>query len=193
LFAFRTWLPTYLLFAWHRFSSANPGLTLPRWSMLIVLIGVPASIIGAESANTEKRNRLIRRFEFASIALCMLSVICANLSFPLAILALFAYSVAVASDSGALTAGTVAVARPDEQGMTLGIYSLLGFMGGAAGPLAVGTLLDLGGGFGSTYAWYLAFAAMGAGSVLAAIAISFVAIPAQTMAQAGAEISGSHE
>jgi MFS family permease len=123
----------------------------------------------------------------------LLSVICANLSFPLAILALFAYSVAAASDSGALTAGTVAVALPDEQGMTLGIYSLLGFMGGAAGPLAVGTLLDLGGGFGSTYAWYLGFAAMGAGSLLAAIAISFVAIPAQTMAQAGAEISGSNE
>jgi MFS family permease len=193
LFAFRTWLPTYLLFAWHRFSSANPGLTLSRWSMLIVLIGVPASIIGAESANTERRNSLIRRFEFASIAICMLSVICANASFPLAILALFAYSVAVAADSGALTAGTVAVARPDEQGMTLGIYSLLGFIGGAAGPLAVGALLDLGGGFGSTYAWYLGFAAMGAGSVLAAIAISFVAIPAQTMAQAGAEISGSNE
>ena len=75
--------------------------------------------------------------------------------------------------------------------MTLGIYSLLGFIGGAAGPLAVGALVDLGGGFGSTHAWYLGFAAMGTGSVLAAIAISFVAIPAQTTAQAGAEGHGS--
>jgi len=26
LFAFRAWLPTYLFFAWHRFSSADAGL-----------------------------------------------------------------------------------------------------------------------------------------------------------------------
>ena len=36
LFAFRAWLPTFLLFAWHRFSSASAGLQLSRWSMLII-------------------------------------------------------------------------------------------------------------------------------------------------------------
>lgn len=177
MFAFRAWLPTYLLFTWHRFHSANAGLIVSRLSMLIVLIGVPASIVGAESANAASRNRLIRRFEFASIVTCLLSVICANVSFTLAIIALFAYNVAIAADSGALTAGTVAVARPGEQGVTLALYSLIGFIGAGIGPLAVGSVLDLGGGFSSAHAWYLGFAAMGIGSALAAIAVTFVAIP----------------
>jgi len=80
LFAFRAWLPTYLLFAWHRFSRADAGLALSRWAMLIVLVGVPASIIGAESANSETRNRWIRRFEFGAIAICGLTVVCAKVS-----------------------------------------------------------------------------------------------------------------
>lgn len=177
LFAFRAWLPAYVLFAWRRFHGASPGLIVSRWSMAIVLIGVPASILGAESANTAGRNRLIRRFEFASLALCMLSVIFANLSFTLAIAALFAYNVAIAADSGALTAGTVAAALAGEQGVTLALYSLIGFIGAGIGPLAVGSVLDLGGGFSNAHAWYLGFAAMGTGSALAALAITFVATP----------------
>lgn len=171
LFAFRGWLPTYLLFAWHRYNSANAVLKLSRWSMLIVLIGVPASILGAESVNSGTRNRLIRGVEFASIVTCMLSVVFAGVSFQLALAALFLYNIAIMADSGALTAGLVEVARPDEQGATLAIYSLVGFVGAAIGPLVVGTALDLGGGFGSARAWYLGFGAMGAGSLLAAIAM----------------------
>jgi hypothetical protein len=88
------------------------------------------------------------------------------------LIALFAYNVAIAADSGALTAGIVSVARADEQGATLAIYTLVGFLGGAVGPLLVGSVLDRGGGFGSAHAWLLGFAAMGTGSALAAVAIS---------------------
>jgi MFS family permease len=140
--------------------------------MLIVLVGVPASIIGAESANSETRKRWIRRFEFGAIAICGLTVVCASVSFGMALVALFAYNVAIAADSGALTAGIVSASRADEQGATLAIYSLVGFLGGAIGPLLVGSVLDRGGGFGSGHAWLLGFAAMGTGSALAAIAIS---------------------
>jgi len=160
------------LFAWHRFSRADAGLALSRWAMLIVLVGVPASIIGAESANSETRNRWIRRFEFGAIAICGLTVVCAKVSFGLALVALFAYNIAIAADSGALTAGIVSASRADEQGATLAIYSLVGFLGGAIGPLLVGSVLDRGGGFGSGHAWLLGFAAMGTGSALAAVAIS---------------------
>ena len=81
-------------------------------------------------------------------------------------------NVAIAADSGALTAGIVSAARADEQGATLAIYSLVGFMGGAIGPLLVGSVHDRGGGIGSGYAWLLGFAAMGTGTALAAVAIS---------------------
>jgi hypothetical protein len=173
LFAFRAWLPTFLLFAWHQFHASDPGLTVSRWSMIIILVGVPASILGAESVNARTRNRMIRYFQLLSLLTCMLSVVLAKFSFAYAVAALLVYNVAIMADSGALTAGTVSVARADEQGATLAIYSLVGFIGAAIGPLLVGHTLDLGGGLHTIHAWYFAFLAMGVGSALAATAVSF--------------------
>jgi MFS family permease len=178
MFAFRAWLPTFLLFAWHRAGRANASLSVARWSMLIVLIGVPASILGAESADSGTRNRNIRRFQFASIALCLVGVACLGFSVWLTLAALFAYNVAIAADSGALTAGAVVSARPEEQGATLAVYALIGFLGAGIGPLIAGFALDLSGGFQSVNSWYFGFAAMGIGSALAATAITFTWEPA---------------
>ncbi len=175
MFAFRSWLPTYLLFSWHQVHSRSPGQTVSRWSMAIVLIGVPASILGAESANLQGRNRFIRRVEVASVAACVLSVMCVTRSFAVAIVTLFLYNIAIAADSGALTAGAVAVALAGEQGITLALYALVGFLGAGIGPLAVGAVLDLGGGFHYAHAWRLGLLAMGVGSALAALAVTFVA------------------
>jgi MFS family permease len=172
LFAFRAWLPAFLLFAWNWQHRINAAVAVSRWSMLIVLIGVPASIIGAESVNSITRNRNIRLFELASIALCLAGVACLSRSLWLTLAALFIYNVAIAADSGALTAGAIASARAEEQGATLAVYSLVGFIGGGIGPLAVGRALDAAGGFQSLNAWYLGFAAMGVGSALAALAIT---------------------
>jgi MFS family permease len=173
MFAFRAWLPTFLFFAWHHYGRANAGLSVARWSMLIVLIGVPASILGAESVNSETRNRNLRRFELASLALCLVAVACVGFSLWLTLIALFTYNVAIAADSGALTAGAVVSSSPEEQGATLAVYSLVGFFGAGIGPLVAGFALDRSGGFQSTHAWYFGFAAMGMGSALAAAAITF--------------------
>jgi MFS family permease len=172
MFAFRAWLPTFLLFAWHYYGRANPNIAVARWSMLIVLIGVPASILGAESVDSASRNRNIRWFQFASIGLCLLGVAGLGFSLGLTLVALFAYNVAIAADSGALTAGAVASARADEQGVTLAVYSLIGFLGAGIGPLIAGRALDMSGGFQSVRAWYFGFAAMGVGSALAAASIT---------------------
>jgi MFS family permease len=176
LFAFRAWLPTFLLFAWRRFSNGNAGLGLSRWSMLIILIGVPASILGAESVKPGMRSRMARGVESICIIACMAGVVLSGVSFHLALVALFVYNVAIMADSGTLTAGAVEVATPDAQGATLAIYTLVGFVGAAIGPLVVGTALDLGGGFRNVHAWYLGFAAMGAGSALAAVSMSMLSV-----------------
>jgi CDP-diglyceride synthetase len=144
LFAFRAWLPAYLLFAWNRTAGGQSAAAVTRWSMLIVLIGVPASIIGAEVADPGVRNRMLWRFEDGSVAIAELRVVAGHVSpgwrswrsSPIA------FCVAINADSGALTAGAVASARPDEQGATLAICSLAGFVGGAIGPLVVGVALD---------------------------------------------------
>jgi MFS family permease len=177
LFAFRAWLPTFLLSVSAHRSAANAGLAMARWSTLVVLIGVPSSIVGAELAQRWGRNRLLRWFEVASMALGMLGGVCGGLSLESAVLAMLAYSVTITADSGALTAGMVAAAPASEQGASLAVYSMVGFGGGAMGPMLVGGVLDLGGGFNNPHAWYLGFPAMAAGSAMAATALSAIPLP----------------
>jgi MFS family permease len=174
LLALRSWLPAFLLFAWTRSQAGQPGNTVTQWSTLIVLIGVPASIIGAEVATQHGRKQLIQKIAIASVVSGIFAGLSGTLPFWVAVLALFAYNFAVTADSGALTTGALAAARPGEQGATLAVHSILGFIGGIIGPLAVGLGLDMGGGITRIQAWYLGFLFMAAGSAIAACAISLV-------------------
>lgn len=173
LFGFRAWLPAYLLFAWTRLGGGPAGSAITDWATVITVTSLPASIIGAEVAMRGSRRRLIRFVAAASVAIGLCTVLVGRLSFAAAVTMLFAYAAAISADSGALTAGAVAVARPGEQGATLAVYSLVGFAGGALGPLGAGVALGLGGGLRALAAWYFAFAAVAAGSAVAAAAISF--------------------
>lgn len=172
LFGFRAWLPAYLLFAWTHFGGGAAGSWITNWATVITVTSLPASIMGAEFAIRGSRNRLIRYFAIASVVVGLATALCGNFSFALTVLMLFGYAFAISADSGALTAGAVAAARPGEQGATLAVYSLVGFAGGAIGPLAAGFALDAGGGLRMPGAWHLAFGAIVTGSALAAVAIS---------------------
>jgi hypothetical protein len=174
LLALRSWLPAFLLFAWNHSQGGPPGHTVTQWSTLIVLIGVPASIIGAEVASQHGRKRLILKIAIASVVLGVFAGFSGTMPFWIAVSTLFAYNFAVTADSGALTTGALAASRPGEQGATLAVHSILGFIGGILGPLAVGMGLDLGGGITQVHAWYLGFVFMAAGSALAAAAIAVV-------------------
>ena len=72
-------------------------------------------------------------------------------------------------DSGALTAGTVTAAAPEERGALLAVHSMIGFAGGALGGPAVGLMLDMGGGETHATGWFWAIIVMGAGSVVVAL------------------------
>ena len=189
LFGFRAWLPAYLLFAWTRFSGGSPGSAITDWATVITVTSLPASIIGAELAMRGARERLIRWVSLSSVAIGLCVVVIGRLSFPVAVAILFAYAAAISADSGTMTAGAVAVARPGEQGATLAVYSLVGFGGGALGPLGAGVALGIGGGLGSMTAWYLAFAAVAAGSAVSAVAISFAPRARHTVAERASAIS----
>ncbi|RJQ80049.1 MAG: MFS transporter [Desulfobacteraceae bacterium] len=172
LFALRAWLPAYLLFAWQRSYNAPPGAAPAQWSMLIVLIGVPASIIGAEVASQRGRLRLIRWIALTGCGAGIMAGLAGNLSYAAAVAVLLIYNFLVTADSGALTTGAFAAARPGEQGATLAVHSILGFLGGGLGPVIVGWGLDLGGGITRGPAWFAAFVLMIAGSAFAALVIS---------------------
>ena len=81
------------------------------------------------------------------------------------------YAALIQLDSAALTAGTVTSAEEGRRGTTLGLHSLIGFGGAAAGPLVAGLMLDIGGGGDNIFAWGLGFASMGFVALLGPIGL----------------------
>ena len=77
------------------------------------------------------------------------------------------YYATVMADSGALTAGTVAAAKPDQRGATLGVHSMLGFSAGLVAPTSFGIVLDLAGGAQSGRAWAASFAVLALPNLIA--------------------------
>ena len=171
LFALRAWMLALLGFAWTRQTGEVAGATVAWWTSAIVLLGVPASILGAEAAFAFGRRRSIGWAAWGSVGLGLAVGVAAGWSFWLLLALTAAYNVAVTADSGALTTGVVAHARPGQQGITLAVHSMVGFGGGTLGPFVFGVLLDLGGGMASLAGWALAAAGMAAGSLAAALAV----------------------
>ena len=168
LFAFRAWLSAFLVFVFR--GAIDATLVANHWATLIVLIGAPASIIGAEVASRRGRLTWVRVVASASVLVGVACGLASNASIAFALAALFLYNVLIAADSGALTTGALAASRPGESGATLAVHSILGFLGGAIGPLAAGFALDAGGGMASGSAWTWAFCAMAVGSLCAVVA-----------------------
>ena len=108
------------------------------------------------------------------VSFCLGVVLAFGAGWPLWAVAglLLLYGMAIYGDTGAITAGTVAAAVPEERGATLAVHATIGFLGGVAGPLAVGIALDLAGGAVSVFAWGIAFCVMASGSVFSAIILA---------------------
>lgn len=168
LFALRAWLVALLFFAWNASARGDPHPAVTLWSTVIAAAGVPASIVGAECALRFGRRRLILGATTAAVVLALGIGAFATQAFLACALALLVYTVAVLGDSGAITAGLVDVAPPQAQGATLALHSLVGFLGAALGPIAVGIALALAGGAASRAGWSAGLAAMAAGSAFAA-------------------------
>jgi predicted MFS family arabinose efflux permease len=171
LFALRAWLVALLLFLWNRGGGGDPGRTLVAWSSAITLAGVPASILGAELAFRVGRTRLITVVALSSVGIALAIALFGTTAFVLGAAALVIYTVAILGDSGAITAGLVGAARTESQGSTLALHSLVGFVGGGLGPIAVGIALTAFGGASSAVAWGAALVVMAAGSAVAAAAV----------------------
>jgi predicted MFS family arabinose efflux permease len=151
------------------------------------LLGTLASVLGNEAAIQVGRRRLI------SLAL-LGSAICAGLlgfigtqSYPIAVVLMLIYGVIVWLDSSSLTAGTAGTAEPSRRGATLAVHSMLGYIGGFVGPLAVGWVLDLQGGM-SAMAWTVAFS-MIAALMLVALAVFLLMRPRALAGDRGEELT----
>jgi MFS family permease len=158
LFGYRSWLVAFLVFS----LSLQPGFHSPlspqNVAMLILLIGVPASILGNEGAMQWGRRRALTIYMIGSGILGCVIGFSAGLNFYLVVGLCLLYGMTNLFDSGALTAGLVAESPERQRGLTLAVYSFTGFGMAFLAPLVFGAILDVAG--RGVAAWGLAFAAL---------------------------------
>jgi MFS family permease len=158
LFGFRSWMVAFLVFSLSLQPAAEFHLNAQNLSTLILLVGVPASVLGNEGALRWGRRRFITVAMICSGVIGCIAGFSAGLPFAIVAGLCFVYCIAVMADSGSLTAGLVSAARNEERGRTMAIYSFVGFFMAFLAPLAVGGILDLSG--NGIFGWGLAFAAL---------------------------------
>jgi len=173
LFALRSWIVGFLVFAQAQQAGAATGT---GWSATVLaaalnLLALPASVLGNEAAERFGRRRVVIAVMLLSAATGGLFGFSAAWPFLVVLTVAVLYSLTVAGDSAAITTGAVAAARPGQRGQTMAVHSTIGFLGGFAGPLVFGVVLDLGGGDGTLLGWGLAFASSGLAVALAPLAL----------------------
>ena len=169
LFGYRSWLVAFLVYS----LSLKPGFISPlspqNVAMLILLIGVPASILGNEGAMIWGRRGALTAYMVGSGILGCIIGFTTGLNFYLVVALAMLYGMTVLFDSGALTAGLVAETPEGQRGLTLAVYSFSGFGMAFLAPLAFGAILDVVG--LGIVGWGFAFAAMGLGCMLGAVCV----------------------
>ncbi|MDE2571732.1 MAG: MFS transporter [bacterium] len=170
LFGLRSWAVAFLVFS----AALHPaGHLLSRPALIaaaLTAIGIPASIFGNEIALKFGRRRTLLLVMACSALFACTIGFTASLSGPVVIALLLCYGCFVTGDSATLTAGLVDVSDPRRRGMTMAIYSCIGFIGAFAGPLIFGLVLDRAGAAGVA-GWGLAFASMGIGVAVGPLAL----------------------
>ena len=159
LFGFRSWMVAFLFFCAGLHPGSAPPLTIPGIATLIILAGVPASILGNEASLRWGRERSIAIFMILSGTIGCLIGFTIHAPLGITVLMSFLYGITIMLDSGSLTAGLVLRAAAGESGVTMAVYSFAGFVMAFLAPLAFGAVMDL---FGSgIWGWGLAFAILG--------------------------------
>jgi predicted MFS family arabinose efflux permease len=159
--ALRGWGVAFLGFVALETSTSDTVLSPTATLTILALAGTMASVVGNEAAIRLGRRRLISLAMVGSAACAILLGFVGSQSYLLAVGLMLIYGPIVWLDSSSLTAGTAGTAEPSRRGATLAVHSMLGYIGGFVGPLAVGCVLDLGGGM-SSVAWAAAFTLIGA-------------------------------
>lgn len=162
LFVFLSWVVAFLSFAAALHPISGAGWDIPLISAVVTIVALPSSILGNEIAIRFGRRRTILAVMMITALVAAGTGFSAALSFPAAAFMCLLYGTIIATDSSALTAGTVGAARPDERGATMALHSFLGFGGGAVGPLILGVTLDITGGGETAASWGIAFTVIAA-------------------------------
>ena len=171
----RQWIVVFLAFC----VANQGGGPTQDWSMLTIgaligLLGVPAGLYG---------NELSLRLGLRATAMGVFLVsVLANALFGFAALLPYGAVVALAMVAGFvvqgnfsnLTSGVLVVAEPRWRGVTVAVYSCIGFAGGFLGTLLFGVALDRFGGTARLAAWVGAFSICAMACLVGSIATAFL-------------------
>ena len=158
LFTLRSWLVTFLALVAAREPAGLAAMLSPTAvATLSGLFAVAASIGGNELALRFGRRRTIGRTALASATMAAGVGFSVTFSYPVVVVLVLVYTVAVQLDSAALTAGVSAAATPGLSGATLALHALFGFGCAGIGPVVFGAVLDGAGGSGLASSWGIAF------------------------------------
>ena len=171
LFGFRTWLVAFMAFAAARHGASLGAGAISVRATLILLLGLPASVLGNELASRFGRRRTLTLLMLVSAGFAASLGFAAALPLWLTLAALALYSAVVMTDSAALTVGAVNAAAAARRGITMAVHSTVGALTAFLSPLASGLVLDLAGGGASVLAWVACFATLGAGVALGPLAL----------------------
>jgi predicted MFS family arabinose efflux permease len=155
-------------------TGANDGVLSPAATLTALgLIGTLASVAGNEGSIYFGRRSLISIAMLGSALLAGLIGLVGTQSYTVAVVLMLLYGLVIWLDSSSLTAGTAGSADPSRRGATLAVHSTLGYLGGFVGPLAVGWVLDYGGG-NTVEAWRNAFLMIAALMLAALVAFALM-------------------
>jgi len=171
LYGSRAWMVAFLTFAAGSATGVAGHLSAPTLASLISLGGIASSIGCNEFAKRLGRANLVTGIMLTGFVFGVATGFSWRLSLIASIACLACYYAAVMADSGALTAGTVAAAKPEQRGATLGVHSMLGFTAGLVAPTSFGLILDLAGGAQSGRAWTASFIVLALPNLIAIIVL----------------------
>lgn len=160
LFGFRAWAVAFIAFAYALDKGTRPLFSPQELATLSMIVGIGSSLIGNELAGRFGRRRMIAFYMTASGILGATLGLAAGMPTTAVTALILLYGWSTMQDSASLTAGMVAVATPGQRGMTMAVYSFIGFAMAFLGPLVFGVVLDLAG--GGRQGWIAAFAVLGA-------------------------------
>ena len=163
LFAFRTWLVAFMTFSAAAHGSAIGDGAIATLASVILLLGLPASVLGNEIAMRLGRRRVLIGFMLASIVVASVIGFAAALPFWWMTALVAVYGVILMLDSASLTVGALGAATPERRGSTLAVHTTLGTSMAFLGPLASGFALDLTGGGATVLSWAACFLVLAAG------------------------------
>jgi MFS family permease len=173
LFGFRSWIVAFLAFSASLSTRGEFSLDPTLIAAGVTILSLPGSIIGNEIAlKLGRRGTIIGTMSLSALAASLIGFAAPLPMAALVPLTLF-YAGLVSADSSALTSSAIASADPRYRGMTMALYSSVGFVGAFLGPLAFGIALDLVGhysGGASVVGWGVAFAVLGAGVAVGPLA-----------------------